>query len=128
MSLNKLVANMKRNITSLLFVFIASAFTQNAVASVVTGHVRAIYSDLNVGSGNVVFLQMAVSPANAACADNPNVDYAFDASTQAGKILYATILAAYVSQEEVVIGGTDLCTLSAAFGVNAENLRWVRAQ
>lgn len=120
---------MKRQIAITAAFLFACSFAEVAVASTATGVVKAVYFDLNVGSGNIVFFQMEVLPSNKpACADNPNVDYAFDVSTIAGKNLYSALLAAYASQREVKIGGYDGCSLGAAYGVNAENVRWIRTQ
>jgi hypothetical protein len=89
--------------------------------------VKAVYSDLS--NGNLVYIQLVTPPSSKpACATNPNVDYAFDASTPAGKVLYATLLTAYAAQTQVSVGGYNTSALGGAYSVQAEDLRWVRAQ
>jgi hypothetical protein len=44
------------------------------------------------------------------CATSFRGSYAFDATTAAGKVIYATLLAAYVSGKPIVARGTGACS------------------
>lgn len=59
---------------------------------------------------------------NTECATNRNgFDYAFDASTEAGKLVFSSLLAAQRSGVEVTLSGEGTCTLNTTI----EDLRWM---
>ncbi|HDM8225998.1 TPA: hypothetical protein P0E37_000433 [Vibrio campbellii] len=60
---------------------------------------------------------------NTECATNRNgFDYAFDASTEAGKLVFSSLLAAQRSGVEVMLPGEGTCTLNTTI----EDLRWMQ--
>ncbi|EGR2271827.1 hypothetical protein D1216_09100 [Vibrio parahaemolyticus] len=62
---------------------------------------------------------------NTECATNRNgFDYAFDASTEAGKLVFSSLLAAQRSGVEVTLSGEGTCTLNTTI----EDLRWMQSK
>ncbi|HBC3993124.1 hypothetical protein FZF11_19935 [Vibrio parahaemolyticus] len=63
--------------------------------------------------------------SDALCADNPNgFDFAFDASTDAGKLVFSALLAAQRSRAPVTLLGEGVCTLSPT----VEDLKWMQSK
>lgn len=63
--------------------------------------------------------------SNTPCASNPNgFDFAFDASTDAGKLVFSALLAAQRSNALVTLLGEGECTLSPT----VENLKWMQSK
>ena len=59
------------------------------------------------------------------CADNPNgFDYAFDASTEGGKLMFSALLAAQSSNQEVTISGEGTCSLIST----VEDVEWMQTR
>lgn len=73
--------------------------------------------------GNTVIVKVDKTPEISGCHKNPGYNYAFDGSTDEGKIYLSVILAAYAAQKSVSIAGyNDQCTR------DVENLIYVVAQ
>ncbi len=65
------------------------------------------------------------SQSNTPCANNPNgFDFAFDASTDAGKLVFSALLAAQRSNALVTLLGEGECTLNPT----VENLKWMQSK
>lgn len=73
--------------------------------------------------GNTVFLQIEPKPATLPeCQKNPLYNYAFDPTTEVGKVTLSMVLTAYASQKDVYLNGYDLCNTNNA---GVEDLRQI---
>ena len=61
--------------------------------------------------GNIVFLEISTKPnlPDGHCQTNPRWNYAFDPTTEIGKVTLSIALTAYASQRDVYLNGYDNC-------------------
>ena len=99
-------------------------FSQLSTASVVsTTKVKYVLG--GDYSGSLVYVGLTSRPGNApACHNNPDYDYIFDASTEAGKITLSLVLTAYTTGKDIWISGTDTCNLKQ--GMESLRLIWLK--
>lgn len=74
--------------------------------------------------GNIVIIKVSnVDSALPDCQTNVNFNYAFDGTTDAGKMTLSVVLATYTTQKDVWIGGTHTCSVYSGI----ENLEYIVA-
>lgn len=62
--------------------------------------------------GNTVFITTQNKPtARPECHTNPWYDFAFDGTTESGKMTLSVALAAYTAQKNLWVGGSDTCSI-----------------
>lgn len=72
--------------------------------------------------GDIVYIDIEGS-SDADCANNPHgYDYAFDTSTNIGKLMFSSLLAAKHSGTQIKVSGTGTCNLSEG----VEDIRWIQ--
>ncbi len=78
---------------------------------VITGvGVGASYDSACTGTDSCAVVKVSSSHEKAGCNKN-SWDFVFDTSTDTGRNTLSVVLAAEISQREVVIGGTGLCDM-----------------
>lgn len=77
--------------------------------------------------GNVVFLQIDPKPStiDATCQQNSQYNFAFDPTTEIGKVTLSMVLTAYASQNDVYLDGDKLCGTNSA-GVEDVRQIWIK--
>ena len=74
--------------------------------------------------GDIVHVDMSFDNTTS-CANNSNgYDYSFDASTEVGKKIFSTLLAAQRSNSNINMSGMGVCTIHS----NTEDIRWMQAK
>lgn len=109
----------------LLMIIAIFALNSGAVfaGSSYSGKIKSIHS--GPGIAPIVFLIMENDPNNRqSCQTNNTYHYAFDASGDAGKVVFSMALSAYASGKSVYLGGTSECTVYPGM----EDLKWLRLQ
>ncbi len=98
---------------------VASTVNSTQITSILVGKVY----------GNVAFIGVSTKPILSdlpECQTNPNYNYAFDPTTEIGKVTLSIALTAYASQKPVFINGYSNCNLYPSVGV--EELRQLMAK
>ena len=77
--------------------------------------------------GDIVFLQIDPKPENidADCQKNAEFNFAFDPTTEIGKVTLSMVLTAYASQNDVYLDGWKICDTNHA-GVEDVKQIWVK--
>lgn len=102
--LAKVIISMKKLITLSLLLF--TFFSAICSAS---NYQNAKITKILVGPryGNTVFLSLNSPPNTSGCHTNQNYHYAFDGTTEQGKMYLSIALTAYTAQKSVFIAGYD---------------------
>ncbi len=74
--------------------------------------------------GNRVMLTLSNKPLDAPACQTKTHSYAFDGTTESGKMTLSVVLAAYAAKKDVTLGGNNTCDLYSGI----EDLRYVFVQ
>jgi hypothetical protein len=112
----------KKTIAIFMLVFCVASYAQSGTY---TGRILKI--EFGPIYGDIVHLDME-GDTDTACASNAaGFDFSFDATTEIGKLMFSTLLAAQRASSVVSISGYGTCTVNTWSG-NTEDVRWIQSQ
>ena len=116
---------MKKLFVGLAMAMLIGASSSALASSSYTGKITGIHSGPNVGPITFIIVEGEKQVDVAVpCDNNLWYTYAFDASTEAGKVTLTMAMTAYAANKTVYLGGLETCNLHSS----VEDLRWIRLQ
>lgn len=99
-----------KTIGQLIFIILSILYCSNTAASTYEGQISELL--MGIPYKTTVIIKVDGSPSQNGCHSNPSYHYAFDGSTDTGKIILSSVLTAYTTQKVVKFygAGSNSCT------------------